>query len=178
MSNQMTKSERTDLARLIRRREKVAKSAAEQRAAELKVDVERQLSAIYSPDDDALWAKLQADTEVVVEQARKDLQARCRELGIPDRFAPDFHLVWSGRSWETADKERRNELRRLAHARIDATYKTAITKIETSSVEFEAQVLADGLTSEAAKNLLTGMPSVEQLMPRIETDEVRLLANS
>jgi hypothetical protein len=44
----MSKSEREDLQRLVRHREKVLKTAASQRSAELIADFEQQLASIYS----------------------------------------------------------------------------------------------------------------------------------
>jgi arginyl-tRNA synthetase len=44
----ITKSEREDLAKLIRNREKVMKSAASERSAELVAEFEQQMASIYS----------------------------------------------------------------------------------------------------------------------------------
>jgi hypothetical protein len=51
----MTKHERDDLHRLIRQREKVLKSAAKQRSAEVLADFENQVGQEYSFDQDAVW---------------------------------------------------------------------------------------------------------------------------
>ena len=58
MSTTMTKSEREDLQRLIRQREKVQKSAGKLRSRELLADFENQLSAEFSFDDDAIWERI------------------------------------------------------------------------------------------------------------------------
>src|SRR5262245_35086050 len=55
-SHAMTKGEREDLQRLIRPREKVLKSAAKQRSAELLADFENQMGSEFSFDDDAIEA--------------------------------------------------------------------------------------------------------------------------
>ena len=52
---EMTKGERNDLAKLVRQNERLAKTAATQRSAELLADFERQLGTIYSFDDDEVW---------------------------------------------------------------------------------------------------------------------------
>ena len=54
----MTKGEREDLQRLIRQREKVLKSAAKQRSAELLADFENQMGQEYKFDDDKVVAWL------------------------------------------------------------------------------------------------------------------------
>ena len=51
----MTKSEREDLAKLIRNREKVMKSAARERSAELLAEFEQQMASVYSYDQDEVW---------------------------------------------------------------------------------------------------------------------------
>jgi len=51
----ITKSEREDLQRLVRQREKVLKSAAAQRSAELIADFENQMGQEFAFDDDEVW---------------------------------------------------------------------------------------------------------------------------
>jgi hypothetical protein len=51
----MTKGEREDLQRLVRQREKVLKSAAKQRSADLLADFENQMGQEYSFDQDEVW---------------------------------------------------------------------------------------------------------------------------
>jgi hypothetical protein len=63
----ITKAERAELAKIIRLRAKVARSAVAQRQAELLAEVEAQLSAVYSRDDDA-WAEITQAAKLAVEQ--------------------------------------------------------------------------------------------------------------
>jgi len=53
----MTKSEREDLQRLLRQREKVMKSAAKQHSTELLADFENQMGQEYAFDQDEVWAQ-------------------------------------------------------------------------------------------------------------------------
>src|ERR1700730_3322348 len=57
MNEGMTKSEREDLQRLVRQREKVLKSAAKQRSTEVVADFENQMGQEYSFDDDHVWQR-------------------------------------------------------------------------------------------------------------------------
>lgn len=171
----MTKAERADLCRYIRRSEKLSKTAAKQRAAELKVDVEQKLCKIWSPDDDVMMEALHREASGHVAAAQAKLKDRCDELGIPKSFAPGISISWYYRG-ETAMSERRTELRKLAYARIDAMEKTACTRIETESFELEGTILAGGLESSAAKEFLASMPSAEELMPELPADEIKLLS--
>src|SRR5215217_4190668 len=125
----MTKGEREDLQRLIRQREKVLKSAAKERSAQLLAEFENQLGARYSFDADPVWAEVTKLAEREVEKAQKQVAARCAELGIPKEFAPSLNLSWYRRG-ENAVKDRRTELRKVAQTRIEATERQAVVEIE------------------------------------------------
>jgi len=174
MNTEMTKAERSDLAKFIRRREKAAKTAAAQRAAELRADAEKKLCAIYTPDDDATFRRMYDDAIAAAERCQAEVEKRCTELGIPATFAPSLDCRWYGRG-ENALKDRREELRKAAYARIDALEAAARTRIEVESVELEGKVIANGLTSEAATQFLAAMPTVDQLMPLIDSRELKAL---
>ena len=90
----MTRAERTDLGALIRRREKLLKPAAKQRAAELMANFEKQISTIFSYDDDEIWEAAHASAEQAVEEAKAVIAQQCRKLGIPPEFAPGIQLAW------------------------------------------------------------------------------------
>jgi hypothetical protein len=62
----MMKSEREDLQRLVRQRERAQKSAARLRTTELLADFESQMAAEYSFDDDAHWQAAQRGAAVAM----------------------------------------------------------------------------------------------------------------
>ncbi len=163
----MTKSEREDLAKLIRNREKVLKSAATQRSAELLAEFEQQMASIYSYDQDEVWKSVTEAAAAAVDLAQQTVAARCTELGIPARFAPNVAFSWRGRG-ENAIKQRRDELRKVAMTSIAAIEKAACTKIEMSCLDAQSQILAHGLTSAAAIEFFDRLPKVEELMPPLE----------
>ncbi len=70
MAETMTKGEREDIQRLIRQREKVLKSAAKQRSAELLADFENQMAAEYHIGDDPVWEELAKAAEIEVGKTR------------------------------------------------------------------------------------------------------------
>ena len=174
-SSAMTRAERTDLGALIRRREKLLKTAAKQRAAELMADFEKQISAIFSYDDDEIWKTAYASAKQAAENAKAEVAQRCRELGIPPEFAPDIELGWYGRG-QNASKERRTELRRVAKTEIDALEARAKTEIERVSVEQQTALISDGLTSVAAQAFLEQMPTAETLMPVLDMEQIKVLS--
>lgn len=163
----MTKSEREDLGKLIRNREKVLKTAAAQRSAELLAEFEQQMASEYQFDQDEVWRQAVAAADAAVKAAERVIAERCGELGIPLRFAPGVALSWHGRG-ENAFKARVDELRAVAKTRIAAIEKAACSKIEVDCLRLQTQVLAHGLTSSAAIEFFDELPTVEVLMPSLE----------
>jgi hypothetical protein len=168
----INKGEREDLQRLIRQRERVLKSAAKQRSAELIADFENQMGSEFSFDDDAVWARAKEEAEAEIGRAKQRIAARCRELGIPDRFAPTLHLTWLHRGYDNALEKRRTELRRMARTKIEAIEQKAITEIEHSCLEAQTQLAVAGLSSENARTFVERLPGIEVLMPRLSFSEV------
>jgi hypothetical protein len=167
----MAKAERADLLVLLRRREKVEKTAAVQRSAELLADFERQMASIYQWDQDEIWAAAKRAAAQATQEAAAAIAARCVELGIPQQFAPGVCLAWRERG-ENAVAERRAELRRVAQTRIAAIEKAALTEIERRSVELQQQVIVSGLTSDAAQAFIAALPPVESLMPTLDAKQL------
>jgi hypothetical protein len=170
--NMMTRSEREDLQRLVRQRQKVLKSAAKQRSAELLADFENQMGSEYSFDQDEVWAKATESAEREVKKAQAQVAARCRELGIPDRFAPNLSLRWRHQGYDNQIPGRKAELRRMAQTQIEAIESKAVTEIELSCLKAQEEIAVAGLTSDAARQFIDALPSVEKLMPALSFAEV------
>lgn len=173
-AQRMTKSERSELGQLIRKRERVMKSATMERGAVLLAQFEKQSATIFSYDDDVVWKKATEVAQKAADEAQKIIQKRCLELGIPKEFAPGVDFVWYGRG-QNAVAGRRSELRRVARTRIDALVKKTLTKIEHLSLAAQTEVVANGLQSDAAKAFLEKMPTLDDLMPAIDVNEIKAL---
>src|SRR5947209_3304904 len=106
----MTRREREDLAKLVRRREHVAKSGVRQRALTVLADFEQQLAAIYESDDEQ-WSAITRRADETVREADAQIAALCRERGVPEQFRPSLNLSWYGRG-VNASTARRAELRK------------------------------------------------------------------
>jgi len=167
----MTKHEREDLQRLVRQREKVLKSAAKQRSAELIADFENQMGQEFSFDQDEVWERATKIAQAALAKANEQIAARCHEIGIPKRFAPGLNLRWYGRR-ENATKQRRDELRKMAETRVEAIERKAVTEIELSCLAAQEQIALSGLTTEAARQFVEALPKIEALMPRLTFAEV------
>ena len=172
MGATMTKGEREDLQRLVRQREKVLKSAAKQRSADLIADFENQLGSEYSFDQDETWSAAQKVAEREVTKAQALVAAHCRELGIPDRFAPSLSLVWLNCGYDNVVGKRKAELRRMAKTQIEAIEQKAVVEIEVSCLDAQTKLALAGCTSDMARTFVESMPSVETSMPRLSYAEV------
>lgn len=169
--NAMSKSEREDLQRLIRQRERVQKAAAKERSAQLLAEFENQLGSEYSFDQDAVWEEATRLAEQEVKKAQARVAERCRELGIPNQFAPSLNVSWYRRG-SNGSAERRAELRRMAQTRVAAMERQAIVQIGLASLQSQTELAISGITSEAAKSFIERLPSVESLMPALSFDEI------
>jgi hypothetical protein len=159
----MTKGERDELMKLLRRHEKLATGDVDRVAAERLADFEQQMASIYAPTDDERWAELHAQAASVVREADDALAERCRELGIPERFRPELGMHWYGRG-ENGSAARRAELRTVAKTRIDAMAKAAKVEVERQSIAVQTRLVATGLTGDEARTFLASMPTAETLV--------------
>jgi hypothetical protein len=172
MSAGTTRAEREDILRLARQRERVAKSDAKRRTAELRADFEAKLAAEFSYDQSAIWKQGAEAAQRAVRDADKRIAEECERLGIPRAFRPSLSVVWFDRG-ENATARRRAELRKVAETRLAAIEKRAIEIIERNTLNVSTSVIAEGLSSPRARELLASMPSVEQLMPPLDMKEVQ-----
>jgi hypothetical protein len=169
--SRMTKAERDELVKLVKLRERVAKTEAVQRSAELLAEFERQLASVYSFDDDDVWAEAHAAVSEALKKGNAMIAERCRELGIPKRFQPGIEAAWYPRG-ENASKERRAELRKVAVTRIDALAKAAKATIEHESLKLHTELVAGALDSGEARAFLKALPTVDVLMPSLTVAEI------
>jgi hypothetical protein len=172
MTGAISKSEREDLQRLVRQREKVLRAAVSQRSAELLADFENQMGQEYSFDQDERWKQAVNSVKPLVDKAQAQIAARCRELGIPERFAPSLSLDWHARGYGNSIETRKRELRGMAKAQIDAIEQKALVEIGLSCLEAQTQLALAGLTSDAAAEFIAKLPGIETLMPKLSFAEV------
>ena len=170
--NAMTKGEREDLIRLIKQREKVAKTAAEQRSAAMLAEFEQQVSAVHAFDTNDVWRAAVEAAQAAAKEAMKKVAAESDKLGIPKEFQPQLGFSWARRG-ENEYQARRTELRRVAKAEIDALEKVARVQIEQASVQAQTEVIAHGLSSAAAIEFLRNMPAIDTMMPALDVSAIQ-----
>ena len=176
MNGTMTKSEQSELGQLIRKQERVMKAQAHERAAAMLAHFDTQSAQIYEFDDDATWEEATKAAQEVVRESNAKIRERCQAMGIPPEFAPSLGFAWIGRG-QNAVAGRRAELRRMAKSRIDAIEANTRVKIARLSLDAQTEVIANGLQSDAAREFLEKMPSLELLMPQVDIHAIKLLSD-
>jgi hypothetical protein len=169
----MLKSERDDLLKICRQRERVAKSEVSAVAARRKADFERQLAAVYTFDQREVWARAYASAKEACRRANEEIAREAEAMGIPREFAPSLTTPYWFERGENMVRERRVELSKVAYSRIEQMEKEAKVRIERSSVEFQTKLFADSLESADAKAFLETMPTAEQLLPAVTIEEMQ-----
>jgi hypothetical protein len=168
----MNKGEREDLLRLVKARERVAKTAAEQRSAAMLAEFEQHVTTQHTFDSNEVW---KAATDAAIEAAKKaneTILAEAAKLGIPPEFRPKLMYSWSCRG-EAEYRGRREELRRLAKAEIAAMEKLAFVQIESQSVVAQTEIIAHGLNSDSALAFLNNLPAIEKMMPALDIGDIQ-----
>jgi hypothetical protein len=173
----ISRSDRDALLKYDRGRVKARKEDAEAYGAHLIAQFEEQLAREYSFDEDATWKAAAESADEAVKAAQRKIAGRCAELGIPRWAWPELSDPYWYRRGESAVKERRAELRKVAQSRAAALVKATKARIERDSIEFQGKLLAGALTSEAARALLDKLPAVESLMPPLDIAEFKVLGN-
>ena len=95
----------------------------------------------------------------------------CRDMGVPEEFRPGLTLSWYSRG-ENASSARRAELRKVGEARIAELETAGQAAIEVRSVQIQRELVAGGLRSDEAKQLLASLPRADELMPDLSLDEL------
>src|SRR5262249_21787524 len=135
-------------------------------------DFENQIGTEFSFDDDEIWEQAMRAAMIEVDHAKQRIAARCRELGIPPRFAPTLEVQWVHRGYDNQVACRKVELRNMAKTRIAAMEAKAVVEVEVSCLKAQTELTVAGLTSEAARGFLEGLPGIETLMPKLSYAEV------
>ena len=92
---------------------------------------------------------------------------------MPADFRPQLNLSWYDRG-KSAGAQRREELRKVAHAQLDAVGKAASAAIDRAELGKACTDLAAGaLQSDEARAWLEKLPTLEQLMPPLQMTDAK-----
>lgn len=167
----MTRHEREALAKLIRQRERLAKTEASERSAVLMADFEQQADRMYQYDEDDVWRQAVLAAKEEVAKASVRIGKRCAELGIPQPFAPTLSVVWHQQRASVGQE--RAKMRQVAKRRIEQIEATARTAIERASVAAQESLLTGALITASARMFAEALPSVEELMPKLQMADLQ-----
>ena len=171
INRRLKSSEAHDLAVLVKDRARVLKTHAEAQVAAHLAEFEKQMAAAYSWDDDAVWKEAAERCQEAVKAARDIIEARCKELGIPQAFAPQIDMSWHGRG-ENLLASRRAELRRVAKTEIEARRQAAVTQIERHAVELRTQILSQAMVTDEARIFLDTLAPITDAMRALDFKEI------
>lgn len=170
MSDEMTKAERLELAKIVRQRGKLSKDDVDTQKATILADAEAALSRKFD-EQDAAWSELTADARRYMAEVQEKLTARCEALGIPVEFRPSYGLAWFSRG-SNADPRRRAELRTAVKAQAEASARAAKLAIDRQCVQIQEQIMVGGFESTAAREFIESLPTAEELMPALRLPEL------
>lgn len=165
MSDPMTRAERTELAALARKRGRLAKAEVDERARTMYAEAEARLTHGEAMDD-AAWQELMDAARTAVDELNERVHAVAAARGIPRELWPSAGFGWSSRG-SAESPRRRAELRANVKARLDAEAARAKRIIDADVLRVETELVAAGLTSEAAAGFLAAMPSPAELMASV-----------
>jgi hypothetical protein len=156
-------AERAILEKTINARFQVAADDIKALAADQMARAEAELSQEFDAQDD-LWKDLTAMASQAAKQADAELARRCEAAGIRPNFRPSIQANFYDRG-ENASSWRRAELRKLAHARVEANMKKALAELRRRRAAALETLVLGGLDSDEARAFLASMPTAADLLP-------------
>jgi hypothetical protein len=178
MNARMNKSELEAISRALRANVKAAKATIIALGPKLKAEFEVQLTVTYPASGDPVWEEALQIVYDAYETQQARVKARCEELRIPERFRPELQSPGWNASWRSscADfKDYRAEMRRLAGAQIDDMLKSRLAQLELDSANIQLELASHGCITDAAKEFLAKLPSIDSLIPPLKVSEVEAL---
>jgi hypothetical protein len=173
----MTKHEIDLLLRALRANTKAAKASILATGPKLKADFEIQLKTIYPPDGDPVWIEAFKHLSAERQKCQDGVEARCKEIGIAERFRPRLYQIGWNYGEHHMFKEVRDEYRRLAHLQIDELIKSKIAALEKDSTQVQLEILSNGFVTPAAKEFFERLPKIETLIQPLSIAEISALLN-
>jgi hypothetical protein len=178
LMNNPTKSELEAIARALRANVKAAKSTIIALGPKLKAEFEIQLRVTYPPNGDPVWSAALQTLYDAYKTQQAIVEKRCEELGIPERFRPKLHPPGWSDGWQSSCsdfKDMRAELRRLASIQIDDMIKSRLAELELQSANIQFEIASQGCLTDAAKEFLKKLPSIEAMVPPIKVSDIEAL---
>lgn len=164
----MTKSERTELQRLVRQRFKLLREEVRGRQAEMTSEID-QAVVVKHQDRDEARAEVQRQVNRIVEKANADIDEAIASAG--------YHRTGSGRGWIMVPTlswgdDGRREQRRALVSDLEAKVKQAHLRLDREEVELLQALAIGALESDEAREFLGRIPTVAELVPASRMEEL------
>jgi hypothetical protein len=168
----ITKGERAELRSLIRQRFKVLRADVTARESELNAELEDKLKEHFAADDKA-WSDVAFLIDEAVQEANRKANDIVRKQVGQDGWPHDGRIVRSCSLSEIRNsvvgakpyEQERMVMRRQGQARITATVKSALLKLDRTEADLLTRLVAGALESEEARSFLGEIPTVSALVP-------------
>jgi hypothetical protein len=164
MTDKMTPAEKADFRRAYKAQGQVLIARAEQEAAHEYAELLRQLDAVWKAQDFQV-EELLKEAKLVAKEANRQIDARCKELGIGERFRPRVRADFCRQY--VADRERAE-----IKARLKAENTERIKRIKAAwsekIAEFELMLATQTAESEAATAMVAKMPTPRELLGTLD----------
>lgn len=158
----ITKGERTELRSIVKQQFKVLRSELEQRQREMYAQVEEEIVTRYSADDEQ-WRGLEHEIHEITLEANRRVNDALYKAEMEVRGSSE-RMWFSTPSIQqpTAD---RHQIRRLAHAKIEAQMKAAKLRLDRDEADLLRTLAIGALESDEAHGFLEAIPTVGELVP-------------
>lgn len=160
----MTRKARDQLVQVAKMRARVAKASIDQRELALKGQIEDELQALFETESE-MAARAMQRAHAAVRTAQADLDKWLDEHDVPSRMRPRVGVADPSRGYgDETISSRRVALRSLATARVRALGAQAKVELDRSCADTVTALIAGGLDSDEARQMLDQLPTIDQLM--------------
>ena len=165
----MNKSERGELAGIIKRQFKLAVSSNSSGRSGTPSSKNNSRPGIGATTNGGRTSPPSPNTRSL--DANDAIAPTFEDEDLPPEWAPSLELSWYGRG-ENAHDARRRELRKVASTRLDAQLKAALVVLERQEVNLLRDLATDALDSQDARTFLVAVPSAAELVPGAALAEI------
>ncbi len=164
----MSKSERTELQRLVRQRFKLLREEVRGRQAEMTSEIDHAVVAKHQDRDEAR-AEVQRAVNRITEKANNDVDDAIKAAG--------YNRTGSGSGWFSMPIIRwgddgRHEQRRALVSDLEAKVKQAHLRLDREEVDLLQSLAIGALESDEAREFLGRIPTVAELVPASRLEEL------
>lgn len=164
----MSKSERTELQRLVRQRFKLLREEVRGRQAEMAAEIDHAVVAKHQDRDEAR-AEVQRTVNRITEKANAEVDETIKAAG--------YNRTGSASGWYSSPIIRwgddgRHEQRRALVSDLEAKVKQAHLRLDREEVDLLQALAIGALESDEAREFLGRIPTVAELVPASRMEEL------